>query len=537
MKKLFSLIKTSLNHDMNIFAINCKKKSKFLKNILPLILTLYILFIMGTYSKMLIHALEPMHLEFIALTLFALGVSIFTFMEGIYKSGNLLFNCKDDNLLLSLPIKKETILFVRVLKFYVFELLFNTMFILPSMVMYAIVVSPGWTYYLVSIIALLILPIVPIVLSCFLGFILIFISSKFKRKNIFQTIFTMAFLLLFLFIYYNADGFMTSILERATSVNNFIVRLYYPVGTYISLINDFKVLNLLIYILIHLGLFTLTLFFVGKIYFKINSNSKRVLTPHKKQHYVIKRHSKAISFMKKELNRFFCTPVFITNAGFGLVLFIIACIIISIKFDSLLLTLTTSEMNLDANLILKQLPALMFGVVCFGSLMTSISSSMISLEGKSFNILKSLPLKPIKIIGYKILTTFVIIIPCIIIGDIIIFIKFKFALLSIVLILVASVLIPVVTELIGIIVNLRYPKMDATNDTEIVKQSISSMISTFIGIGLFGITMFLIIYFINHNINSNLIVLLFIGVYSLICLILWLILYKTCDKSFNNITV
>ena len=51
--------------------------------------------------------------------------------------------------------------------------------------------------------------------------------------------------------------------------------------------------------------------------------------------------------------------------------------------------------------------------------MKSITSSMISLEGKTFSILKSLPVKPYTIIKSKILTAVLIMIPCILIGDII----------------------------------------------------------------------------------------------------------------------
>ena len=122
----------------------------------------------------------------------------------------------------------------------------------------------------------------------------------------------------------------------------------------------------------------------------------------------------------------------------------------------------------------------MFGLICFASFMTSITSSMISLEGKSFNILKSLPVNPFIIIKSKVLAAVLIMIPFMIIGDLIIFIRFGFDLLSIILLLIASILFPLISETIGIIVNLKYPRMDAKNDTEVVKQSMSSMISVFI---------------------------------------------------------
>ena len=534
MKKTLSLIRISLNHDMNIFKINKKKQGKFSKTILPIILMLYLMFIAAFYANALLGELKPLHLEYIVLTLFSLAITILSFMEGIYKSGSLLFNCKDDNLLLSLPIKKRTVMLIRVLRFYIFELLYNSLFILPAMIVYAISIMPSLNYYLTSFIALLLLPIVPIILSCIVGFIITYLSSRFKGKNIVQTIFTTLLLLCILYFSFNSDNYVNDIVSKASGLNDLVTKLYYPVGAYISLVNNFDIIKLLIYIIIHIVIILITIFILGKVYFKINSNSKSVIAHSKSKKINIKTNSKCTSFIKKEFNKFVSTPVFITNAGFGLVLYIIACVLISIKFDGFAETIiSTGELNID--MVYNLLPIIMFGIICFGSLMTSITSSMISLEGKTINLLKSLPLKPINIVLYKVLTSLVIIVPCIIVGDIILFIRFHIDITSILLLLIASVLLPFVTELIGIIINLKYPKMDAINDTEVVKQSMSSFVSTLIGMILLGITAVSLFTLLNFNIPNNIILLLFIGIYGIICLILYLTLVKTCDKSFNNI--
>ena len=119
----------------------------------------------------------------------------------------------------------------------------------------------------------------------------------------------------------------------------------------------------------------------------------------------------------------------------------------------------------------------------------------------------------------------------------IVFITFKFDLLSIVLILIASVLLPLIAETIGIIINLKYPRMDAKNDTEVVKQSMSSTISVFIGMVMIGITIFLLYKALEAGISNIAIMLIFIGIYAVIYLGLEVFLHKTGDKSFENIIV
>ena len=62
------------------------------------------------------------------------------------------------------------------------------------------------------------------------------------------------------------------------------------------------------------------------------------------------------------------------------------------------------------------------------------------------------------------------------------FVRFDFDVWQILIILATSAIAPMIAELIGIIVNLKYPKMDAKDDVEVVKQSMSSMIAVFVGL-------------------------------------------------------
>ena len=537
MKKLFSLIRASMTEGMNLFKISTKKKNFFTQVLLPILLILMLMGVMYSYSELIMEELHKVNMEFVLLTLFVILTSVMALIEGVYKSGSLLFNCKDDNLLLSLPIKKSTVLFIRVFKFYAFELLYNSVFLAPAMIVYARYVHPDAMFYVVSIIGLLVFPIVPILISCLIGTVIAFISSKFKGKNYVQTIFIFAFLLGVIYFSYNSEDLFSNIAKNASSINDFITKLYYPAGVYIELVTSFNVAKLLEFIFVHLGIFIITIILIGKLYFSVNSSVKSIKVSKTKKEYKIKTSTPTKAIIKKEFNRFLNSPVFITNAGFGPVLFIAACILASVKLDSL----TEMMSKVGGITVLNQFKSysaiVMFGFICFTSFMTSITSSMISLEGKSFSILKSLPITPYKIVQAKVLTAILIILPCILIGDIIIFVRFGFDLWSIILILIASVLFPLVAETFGIIVNLKYPKMDAQNDTEIVKQSMSSTISVCGGMVIIGITAFLLYRAWDAKIPINLIMLIFTGVYVLIYLGLMALLHKICDKSFDDISV
>ena len=178
---------------------------------------------------------------------------------------------------------------------------------------------------------------------------------------------------------------------------------------------------------------------------KNNNNSKE---------YKIKTSTPVKSLIKKEFTRFINSPVFVSNAGFGLVLYIIGCVFVAIKFNSFASQIIETGLVESVEQLTSFIPLLAFAFLCFTAFMTSITSSMISLEGKSFNILKSLPQKPTTIVKAKVLTAIIIMLPCIFIGDLILFIRFKLDILSILLILIASVLLPLISETIGIIVKI-----------------------------------------------------------------------------------
>lgn len=537
MKKLVSLIKACMTENMSLFKIKNKSQSTTSKRLLPIVIAALFFFYVWSYANMIMEPLVSVHMEVVLLTLFILLTSILTLIEGIYKSGNLLFNCKDDNLLLSLPIKKSTVLFIRIFKFYVFEVLYNSIFLLPAILVYVRYVNVTGTFYLVSLLALLLLPIIPVVISCIIGGIISFSSSKFKFKNIAQIVFTMIFLLLVFYMAFNLENLIANIAQNAASINDGITKLYYPAGAYIKLITDFNILDLSLYIAVHIGAFALTVLLLSKTYFKINSRVKTVKTSSNNIGYRINAKSPMKALIKKELNRFATSPVFVTNAAFGLVLFIAGCILACIKFDNLGELLANQDMEFSIEQLKEYISAILFGFICFASLMSSITSSMISLEGKTFNILKSLPVKPSTVIISKILTAVLVMLPFILIGDLIVFIRFGFNILEIIMILLASIVLPLVSETIGILINLKYPKMDAENDTEVVKQSISSMIAVFTGMILTGLTILGLAVGITSGASVDIVIATGLFAYTLICAILLAYLNKKGAKEFNKINV
>ena len=542
MKKLISLLKATMSQDMSLFKTKSKNKSKFNKMILPIVLALIVMFSVGSYAAMLAEELVKYNLTYIILTIFIMVTSLLTIIEGVYKSQGILFEAKDNDLLFAMPISKSKIFFTRLFKLISFEFLYNSLFMLPAMLVYAMYEKTSISFYIISLIMLVLLPIIPTIVACIIGYIIKGLASKFKAKNAVQVILTTIMLLFIFYASFNIQGLIANIIQNANNINEVITKIYYPAGLYINLIQNFNILDLVVLFAINIIPAILFVYVASIFYFKITSkleeksNNKKKVNWGKSADKTFKVKSQLLGLINKEMKRFFSSPVFIINAGFGMVLMIVATIAMSINFDGMVEAILQEEnIGISIDKIKAMIPKIYYGFVVFATCMTSITSSMISLEGKSFNITKSLPVLPEKILLSKVLTSNIISIPVVLICDIIFFVVFKIAIIDIVFILLASIIMPTFTALVGILMNLKYPKMDATSDTEVVKQSMSSAVSVFIGLFVGMLSIAIII--LGSKINLDLFIILELLVFSAIVFTLWRILKKYGVKRFREINV
>lgn len=540
MKKVFSLLKACMTSDMNLFKLKSKKNKKSNNLLVAVLLMLVFMFSIFSNVNNLFQKVAEYHLQSLLLVLFSFMTSLMVIIEGVYKTGPLIFNCRDDQLLLSLPIDRKLVLFVRIFKFYVFELIFNSLFMIPIMADYVLWAdNVNSTFYLTSVIMLFIMPIIPIIISCIIGLITSSLSSKFKFKNLTQILLSMIFLLGILFVTMNLESIFEYFVMNSNSLSDILKKIYYPAAVYLDLINDFNLFELIKFILINILIYILGILILNKYYFKINSGLKRVVSNKKVnvEDLNIKQNSKNNSLIKKELNIFFKTPVFIVNAGFSLVLFIVMSIMLCIKFDGFMNTLvSTKDFVFLKDLLVSNVPLIILLLVIMASFMTSITSSLISLEGKSISLLKSLPLKTKDILLSKIKACLILTTPVLFIGDIIMIIRFKIGIIPSIFILILSILLPLTSHFIGILINLKYPKLDFENSAEVVKQSMSSFISVMIGM-LLLILNYVLIFSTIDIFNYNIILLFITIFYLLLNYILYLILIRKGVKRFNNLTI
>lgn len=350
--KLFSLIKAVLTEDMNLFKYKGKSNNTITKFLLPILLFSIVCFSLGSLIYDLATNLSKINLTYIMISLSLIITSFLTLIEGIGKTQSMLFDCRDNDILFSLPIKRSTILFVRIIKLLIFEYLFNLMFLLPTFIVYIIFENPGIRFYFLSILIFILIPIIPTIIACFIGYFIKLITSKMKSKNIIQTLLTSIFLLIIVYFSLNMETITTNIVNNASSINNIITN-YYPVRLSINLIIKFNISDLIKLLLINIIPFILFILIGQKYYFKIISNSKNNI---KKVNINIKIRVRKpiIALTNKELKRYFKSPVLMFNTSFGLIIILIFTLILCFKGKLELINLLSNygiDKNISTNLL------------------------------------------------------------------------------------------------------------------------------------------------------------------------------------------
>ncbi|MBQ3470416.1 hypothetical protein IJH23_01720 [Candidatus Saccharibacteria bacterium] len=493
MSKLTSLLNATMSGGIQIF--NYRGKTKRSRWLMPTLLAVLMGVLILISAVGMTAELKEAGGESAILSIYALVTTIIIVTEGIYKSGDLLFKPRDNDMLLAMPIKKPLIVFARMVKFYAFEMLYCLIFLLPALIAYAMNVEVGASYFLIAITMMLLIPVIPIAVSCVIGFITSAISSRFKHKAVLEVLLSFGFLVICAILILNVNSASDFDGRSAVTIGNRITEFYYPAAALVRLATDFEIGQYLLFVAINLGVVAVAVFLVSRFYFKIVTRLNVIRkNGNVDAKYSFRKRSQTLAMVRKELTRYFKTPVWLTNTAIGLVIFVVAVGAVCFKFDDLVNSLADSveEFPLTVDEIRAFVPSITVAMVAFTSLLTFITAPMISLEGKAFNMLKSLPISGVKIIMTKVLSAMILIVPVTAVGSLLMFIKFQFSILDLVLVLLAVAFMPLVTELVGILVDLKYARFDAESDAVTVRQSASVMVATFMGLGMVLLTVSLI---------------------------------------------
>ncbi len=205
----------------------------------------------------------------------AIVISALAFLFTFFKTNGYLFNFKEYDMLMSLPFESRTVAGCKFMYMYIKSLPWYLSISLAMMVGYGIYAHPLPVVYPVWIILSFVLPVIPMLLASFLGFLIARVSSGFRKNNIIQTILTMAFIILCFSLRYIIeavirDDQVENTLQTVSEATENAGRVYLPVGWFAGAVRGPVVSDILLLTGVSLLLFVIVFRIVGNSYRSIN---------------------------------------------------------------------------------------------------------------------------------------------------------------------------------------------------------------------------------------------------------------------------
>lgn len=402
-----------------------------------------------------------------------------TFLVVFLRSNGYLFYYRDFDILGSLPLSPRTLFTAKLSLLMVFVYLSAFILTLPIAFAYFHHVQFSLLGLLIYLASFLFLPLVPLILVTLVSLLIARVTSGFKRSKLINTV------LLFL-IFFGVAALSMSLssvegdnplLAQQAFISN-LERFYPPMLWFREAIHDSAVLPLIYLVGFNAFPFVAFIYLMPPFVHRLNQRGLKSRVQKSGKPVVSKSRPVIKTLISKEFRKLADVPMYALNAALGPV------VLLLVPFAALFFRDTLQETLLSMNDMNLQIDMILGAFIAFSIVMSYSPAISLSLEGKKFWILRSLPLKAETILLSKVLFNMLLTVPLGILGLLILGMLFDATMIQMVLIMLFIVSFSASTSLLFSVLNLLMPKFDFSNEIEVIKQSASAFIAIFAGFTL-----------------------------------------------------
>lgn len=508
MRNYWSLTRVLLKNNMGIMGTSKMKWTVLLYGFLIICL----LPMCGVLYLMFSSAMESLQMLDQSGSVLALGFhlsSLVTFIFSIFLIPSIFYFSSDNQTLLSLPLKPQTILSGKLTVCLLYEYAFTLMILVPLFFAYLHNVDVSPLFYIFAVLIFLTMPIYPLILSSIIAMVVMRFVPFFKNRDRFNMIagilsVGLAFGFSYFFNSRTIDENPDALILLLTSGHNSLIQLFsvlFPGVPFASeaLING-DIVQMLIYAVICVAAVVVFLtlgkylYFKGVVGFSETSSSKKKLSDQDMAKQNQKRNV-TLTYMMKELKLLVRTPIYFLNCIGMCFLMPIMLLIFYFtgNFDSLLTSIPHSVLiQLDGKLPY----AIMIGFAAgfFFSNLNLISSTSISREGTNISFMKYIPMSLGKQLHAKVYSGIVMSLVSLILSVICIALVVPIFPVSYYIAATLSASISIILgNYLGILIDIFHPKLVWEQEAAAVKQNLCAVIAMLLGVAL-GVAVGVLVY-------------------------------------------
>lgn len=410
-------------------------------------------------------------LDALYFSIYMLAAFTVVFLLSIFETKSELFECKDNALLLSMPIPPHAIVASRVITILLYNYAETAVVFFPAVAVY---LAFGGTPLaaLGAALVFLLLPLLATALASAVGYLVARIAGRLKNNSLVTLVLSLSFLALYFFGYSRLTDGIDAFLEEIAAGG---IVSGAPFLVFLGGAALLSPLPLLAFAAVSLGGSALAYFLISRCYFRLitgTAHTARVVYRER----TARQGSAFTAVVKKELHRYISSSTYMLNSGLGLI-FQLGVAVYALFGIGSLRALLAEALSAAAVSDLLAVGAVL--VPTFFSLCTFISCCTLSLEGSAFPLLRTLPIPARTILLAKATPHILITLP--------------FSLLSALLLAIATqapwyyclflFLMPTAANLFsalfGMVMNVAFPKFDYVTEAQVIKQSTAIFVCTF----------------------------------------------------------
>ena len=394
-----------------------------------------------------------------------------------FSAYSVLYKPKDQDILLSLPIKPGDLLLSKMISLYLLGFIYSACVYVPMCLAYDVMVEFNVVMFITQFINLFTVSLLVVVLSCLLGYVVALFSKVFKGNNFVSVFVSLVFFGIYYYVMMRMNTLLQEVVAYSLEIAGVIKSFLFPVY-HLGLSLCGSIVSTLVFIL-----FVAVVFFI--CYLILSHSFIRIMTSTdgakklKFKREQIRSSSSDRALLRKEFKRFTSSTIYMLNCGIG-VFIMLGLVVLSIinkaKIDEFILYM--SNYGLDMSKYIPLAVLLMGVFICSTN---AVSAPSISLEGNSIWIVQSLPLKAYDVLKAKRNLHMIINIVPSVLSIVILGIVYRIDIVSVVLLVISVVLYIIFHALFGLYLNLKRPVLDWMNEQVPVKQSMAVMIALFGG--------------------------------------------------------
>ncbi len=401
-----------------------------------------------------------------------------TFFMGILRGATVVKNT-DAEMLLSLPIKRTSIILAKSISKYLLQLAFTAALFLPYIVAYFWLGGAPVVHLLRGLLVCLIIPLLAVGMEYLLNSLFFALGGKIRNAQALSSGLSILFLVGFLFVNFSFNSNYATTAEEAIAQ----MHTFAPARWCVEFVAEGNLLSLLFLLLL-----TVIPFVLGLRLYARNYGVKQRTFRSSKTGLDFRSHTPMRALLRNESARYFGSSAYLVNTIFGIVIMVVLTIVLLfLPKDNIIFELASYQA------FASYLPLLVGAVYSFFPAITTISASAISMEGRQIWLIKSLPLSVRDIfvakIGFNVLITVIPSFLCSLAGGLLLGIAAQ----DLWIVVLLPVLSGFAISICGLYINLCHPKLDWDNEAKVVKQSMAAGLTLLVGfvIVLFPLVLYL----------------------------------------------